>query len=212
MVLNEHSKELREIMKKENSFLLANIDLKNSLLELDTVWHGFSDRCELRGPRFTHLKRALKFSEMGYDIIVFNKKSMNQWLMRGTGKGIFHISIIKQYFPSIMNPSLSVSSVKHGGFFSPYAEEGIKLHRKKANRSERKKIKNDYENQCYLCNSKIDLSLHHILPKKFGGGTEIDNLVPLCSECHDKAHSDNRMHLELMKLRYSKIFSNLVHK
>ncbi len=42
------------------------------------------------------------------------------------------------------------------------------------------------ENACIICNRKMKRMLagHHILPTRFGGKTDVLNIVPLCAICH----------------------------
>lgn len=39
---------------------------------------------------------------------------------------------------------------------------------------------------CPYCEKKIVESVHHIIPKKYGGYTEPDNIIVLCNKCHDE--------------------------
>jgi len=41
---------------------------------------------------------------------------------------------------------------------------------------------------CKVC-SRVSSDVHHILFKSAGGTDDIDNLIALCRECHNKAHS-----------------------
>ena len=40
-------------------------------------------------------------------------------------------------------------------------------------------------NICQYCGKKTIESVHHIIPKKYGGYDEPDNLIALCFKCHD---------------------------
>lgn len=42
---------------------------------------------------------------------------------------------------------------------------------------------------CEICNNTA-IEVHHILAKSQGGKDEISNLMALCRNCHDHAHSD----------------------
>lgn len=48
---------------------------------------------------------------------------------------------------------------------------------------------------CQMCGDTKDLSVHHIKPKRKGGGHELHNLVTLCRDCHDWADSACRVEL-----------------
>lgn len=42
--------------------------------------------------------------------------------------------------------------------------------------------------KCIYCGS-VATELHHIVPRHVGGDNRLSNIVPLCYECHCKAHS-----------------------
>lgn len=42
--------------------------------------------------------------------------------------------------------------------------------------------------QCIECGSTERLEIHHVLPEKFGGPTEPNNLITICRECHSSKH------------------------
>lgn len=54
---------------------------------------------------------------------------------------------------------------------------------------------------CYICGNKNRdvLEQHHIVPRRFGGGDEDENLVQLCSNCHTSVERlyDKRFYDEL---------------
>lgn len=41
---------------------------------------------------------------------------------------------------------------------------------------------------CIYCGNPAE-ELHHIVPRHMGGDNRLSNIVPLCRECHCKAHS-----------------------
>ena len=41
--------------------------------------------------------------------------------------------------------------------------------------------------ECAHCKGKAT-ELHHIIPRRMGGDNRLSNIVPLCHECHLKAH------------------------
>lgn len=47
------------------------------------------------------------------------------------------------------------------------------------------KIKGD---KCFYCGAKAT-EYHHIVPRHMGGDNRLENIVPMCYECHSKAHS-----------------------
>lgn len=44
-------------------------------------------------------------------------------------------------------------------------------------------------NTCVNCGKDDIVEYHHIVPLILGGTNNLDNIVPLCCECHDKAHT-----------------------
>jgi 5-methylcytosine-specific restriction endonuclease McrA len=52
-------------------------------------------------------------------------------------------------------------------------------------------------NTCQLCNIKFkdykEPEYHHIKMHSLGGKTEIDNIMVLCRECHDKMHGESKI-------------------
>ena len=53
---------------------------------------------------------------------------------------------------------------------------------------------------CRVC-GRVAKDIHHIEPKGIGGSKtkdRIENLIPLCRECHEKAH-DNLIDKEYLK-------------
>ena len=42
--------------------------------------------------------------------------------------------------------------------------------------------------KCVNCGSDENIQLHHVVPLVLGGTNNIDNIVPLCEDCHSKIH------------------------
>lgn len=42
--------------------------------------------------------------------------------------------------------------------------------------------------KCFYCNS-VATQYHHIIPRHQGGDNRLKNIVPICDDCHNKAHS-----------------------
>lgn len=57
------------------------------------------------------------------------------------------------------------------------------------------------ENQCFICGDSRThvLETHHIVPRRYGGSDEDENLVRLCASCHNAVERlyDNRFYEEL---------------
>ena len=41
---------------------------------------------------------------------------------------------------------------------------------------------------CQICKSKENLQVHHIIPRSKGGSDTLNNLITVCSACHNKIH------------------------
>ena len=53
----------------------------------------------------------------------------------------------------------------------------------------RKMLKDKLGNKCANCGSKDLVEYHHVVPLVHGGTNNLGNIVPLCHECHLKAHN-----------------------
>jgi len=65
-----------------------------------------------------------------------------------------------------------------------------------------KKVPSDVKEQlraaanyrCVLCSEPqtqwLKLEIHHIVPRSLGGSNDLDNLMPLCPNCHSKLYSN----------------------
>lgn len=40
--------------------------------------------------------------------------------------------------------------------------------------------------RCQVCEGRIHLSVHHVIPRLEGGSDDEQNLITLCSKCHDE--------------------------
>lgn len=60
---------------------------------------------------------------------------------------------------------------------------------------------------CKWCCSKA-VDIHHIVFRSQGGGDNIENLIPLCRECHNQAHA-NRAFNENLKAINIGLFGKL---
>ena len=59
----------------------------------------------------------------------------------------------------------------------------------------RKEMKNKLGKACANCGATEHVQYHHVVPLKNGGTNNLGNIVPLCEECHCKAH--NKIHRNL---------------
>lgn len=57
-----------------------------------------------------------------------------------------------------------------------------------SNQNFRNELNKKYLKICSNCGSDKEIEFHHIVPLINGGTNAISNIVPLCEECHFKAH------------------------
>ena len=57
----------------------------------------------------------------------------------------------------------------------------------------RGKLFKRYKRGCYICGAKENLQLHHRTYKRFGR-ERLDDLIPLCSDCHNGVHEYQKEH------------------
>ena len=70
------------------------------------------------------------------------------------------------------------------------SDEYIENTRKEFSReSFRKKLRKELGERCYNCDSIEFIEYHHIVPVVYEGTNKLTNIVPLCINCHYKAHS-----------------------
>jgi len=56
------------------------------------------------------------------------------------------------------------------------------------------KIRDNYI--CQACGSRNKVEGHHIIDHQFMGAANVDNIISLCSKCHDNVH---RGRLDILK-------------
>lgn len=49
-------------------------------------------------------------------------------------------------------------------------------------------MKDNLGSVCCNCGSTQNIHYHHIVPLSLGGTNKLTNIVPLCEDCHEKAH------------------------
>ena len=70
---------------------------------------------------------------------------------------------------------------------------------------------------CWSCYKAQAVDIHHLTPKGMGGVknnrlNRIDNLFPLCIDCHNKAHSDKSLNEKFKKILMARFKSNRQEK
>ena len=58
--------------------------------------------------------------------------------------------------------------------------------------TERKYFKHDQIGQCELCGKIAPCEVHHRKPLSIGGTNDVDNLIYVCFDCHNREHETNR--------------------
>ena len=83
-----------------------------------------------------------------------------------------------------MRSESGINSMPHLTTPKKISDEQLELYRS---------IVNQFKGRCALCIIKPlcqDTIPHHIVPRGVGGKDELDNLIPLCPECHGKIHRE----------------------
>jgi len=63
-----------------------------------------------------------------------------------------------------------------------------------------------FKYQCQACRkrcTKDRLTVHHIIPREFGGDEDDGNLILLCRTCHDEIESDWKKYNTYRKIAYA---------
>lgn len=63
-----------------------------------------------------------------------------------------------------------------------------KIRKEFVRESFRKNLKKIKPPVCMYCGSIEDIEYHHLIPVSAGGDNRLNNILPLCAECHDKVH------------------------
>ena len=65
--------------------------------------------------------------------------------------------------------------------------------RKTLTEKEKASLLKDYKNRCAICNVKAkDYEIDHIVPLSAGGSNDIENLQPLCKDCHKQKTKEEK--------------------
>lgn len=48
------------------------------------------------------------------------------------------------------------------------------------------------KNECFVCESRLKLTIHHFVPTGKGGDNSKENMLTTCRPCHDKIHAKER--------------------
>lgn len=75
----------------------------------------------------------------------------------------------------------------------------------------RRRLEIDHD-QCTVCNTPFNLTLHHIEPRRKGGLDTLANTIIKCRECHDSFHVEEITLLRMRKRRLQEIKASLSYE
>ena len=184
--------EIQAALREKDQWLLVHLSRKPDgtvSIGSDTVFGGFENSRELRGPRWQSLSSAREFKDQGFKWIVAGELSaavlFRQLLNGVTPPGvIMHIRSVKRWAPECAEFHPTLNSVQ--GFVNPSLPENKSLAARRPGKKKRDELK---ASGCSCCGSKTEVTLHHLIPREMGGATEEDNLLAVCRPCHDAIHS-----------------------
>ena len=166
-------------------------------------WIGFSDGDP---PRDIRVASIVKPDEMigllksigEPPVIVRDQNAFRMWYLWG-GHAIIEKSVAESNFPDWMKGREIIHVVDEG--MVDVASVDPTLLRRAPTRRLRMDVFDRDSRRCMICgqrpseNVHVELEAHHLRPWARGGATEKNNLITLCSACHDalKPHEDFRL-------------------
>lgn len=183
--------EIRAARTRNDRWLLVHLTRKSEgviFLGADTTFEGFRDSRELRGPRWRTLANARESAD-GFSWVVAGELTayvlFHQLLADKVPKGvIMHCDAVHRWAPQCGEITPTVNSVN--GFLNADLSENRGRSAKRPGRVTRARLT---FSGCHLCGSKLEVTLHHLIPRQMGGATEEENLLSVCRRCHDAIHS-----------------------
>jgi hypothetical protein len=184
--------EILAARKRSDQWLLVHLSLKGDRtisIGADSVFEGFKDSRELRGPRWRTLENAREFSDLGYSWLVAGELSayllFRRLLSQDVPPGvIMHVDAVHRWAPACAAIVPTLNSVR--GFLNPELPENKGRAARRPGRVARDRLTSV---ACRLCGSASNLTLHHLIPREAGGATEDENLLSVCRPCHDAIHN-----------------------
>lgn len=184
--------EVHAAKTRNDRWLLVHLTRKvdgSISLGADTVFEGFRDSRELRGPRWRTLASAQEFSTDGFSWVVAGELTayvlFHQLIANNVPKGvIMHCDAVHRWAPQCAKITPTVNSIH--GFLNADLSENRGRSAKRPGRVTRARLTSS---GCHLCGSKLEVTLHHLIPRQMGGATEEENLLSVCRPCHDAIHS-----------------------
>ncbi len=175
----EYLKELKTILRSDNYFTLMEMDLSRGFISYDTEFTGFEGALEKRVLSYRLINDVRTLVEFDYNIFVIDFVSLAIWVKKG-GKAIVHRTVVESVFSDFLKPRAARKSLTRG-----MVKADLKTSVRRPSRRLRERLRRDSGYRCVLCGSEADLSIHHLLPFRHGGITELDNLILFCEKCHD---------------------------
>lgn len=183
--------EVRAARMRNDQWLLVHLTRKGDRvisLGADTVFEGFRDSRELRGPRWRTLDSAKEFYDAGFSWMVAGDLTayvlFHQILAGNVPKGvIMHCDAVHRWAPQCAEITPTVNSVD--GFLNANLTENRCQTAKRPGRVTRARLKS---RGCELCGNQLEVTLHHLMPREMVGATEEENLLSVCRPCHDSIH------------------------
>jgi hypothetical protein len=184
--------EVRAARTRNDQWLLVHLTRKGDgpiSLGAETVFEGFRNSRELRGPRWRTLASTQEFSADGFSWVVAGELTayvlFHQLLADNVPKGvIMHYDAVHRWAPQCAELTPTVNSVH--GFLNADLSENQGRSAKRPGRVTRARLTSS---GCHLCGSRLEVTLHHLIPRQMGGATEEENLLSVCRPCHDAIHS-----------------------
>ena len=178
-------------MTKSKTVYLSEVKLRQDIRSNMDQRRAFrrtrrARKTRYRKPRFNNRKRELWLTPTVRSKVNSHKRELNFI------KGLLPITEVIVETASfdihkITNPEVHASGYQEGRMKDFYNVKQYVLHR------------DDYK--CQKCKKgKQELHVHHIIFKSHGGTNSPDNLITLCSTCHDNLHASSDAELLSKKL------------
>lgn len=155
-----------------------------------TDWDDIDKRIEIREPDFVKEMNCVNVwikSKMPFSV-VNNDEDYYEWLLCG-GNALVIKEIAKKYLKNAFENTKTVQTGRLG--FHSVSDLPKTIFNKAPTKKKRMEIIKRDNYRCRICNRRpenhtdIELHVHHIRPFGNGGLTHGDNLITLCSTCHD---------------------------
>lgn len=216
-----YEKTLTETYPIEGGYLVSYKPLpgKYSFLSINTMFDKFDvqdkKKLEIRKPDLISMVGAkAHFSLMDLPLSAVSTVEELHAFFRIGGHAIIDGEMVKEHWSDLLNPKIVVSDDRSNGFLEYESLEKKYVQRFAKGQLRMEVLKRD-NFRCRICGTGPDddvhyrIEAHHIKPWCEGGMTSPNNLITLCTTCHDGISVVDRQTL------YSKIgldFSNVDHE